>query len=439
MPKEQEKGPKVVVIGGGLGGLVAAIYAARLGCKVTVLEKSQSLGGRARTDEKNGFYTNLGPHALYRGGPGMKILRELGVDPAGGTPRSSGQYAVRSGAKHTFPSGMLSMLITGLFDLPAKLEAARLLASFTRISGSDAMGLTCREWADREITHRDVREFILAVFRLATYANAPDMFSAGVAIEQVKMAVRDNVLYIDEGWQSMVDSLSAEADRAGVMIRKGAKCVAVERDGAGPVSAIRLDSGETIPAERVIVAATPQAVLDLVEPSGSSWLKRSVETMIPVRAACLDVAVSTLPRHNATFALGIDAPLYFSVHSASARLAPDGEAMIHLGKYLAPGDSGSGTAEAELESLLDLIQPGWRTEVVFKRFLPELTVYNAIPAARSGGLAGRPGPEVPDVPGLFIAGDWVGSEGLLADATLASAKVAAEMACTQRIQAAATV
>src|SRR5215472_3973260 len=235
MSLKHDNDSQVVVIGGGLGGLAAAIYAARLGCGVILLEASQFLGGRGRTDSRNGFHSNLGPHALYRGGLGMKILRELGVDPAGGTPRSSGQYAVRSGAKHTFPSGMLSMLITGLFDLPAKLEAARLLASFTRISGSDAMGLTCREWADREITHRDVREFILAVFRLATYANAPDMFSAGVAIEQVKMAVRENVLYIDEGWQSMVDSLAAEADRAGVMIRRGAKCVAVERDGAGPV------------------------------------------------------------------------------------------------------------------------------------------------------------------------------------------------------------
>jgi phytoene dehydrogenase-like protein len=435
---EQENGPKVVVVGGGLGGLAAGTYARRLGGKVTLLEKSQFLGGRARTDEKDGFFTNLGPHALYRGGPGMRILRELGIHPAGGTPKSSGQYAVRRGAKHTFPSGMLSMLITGLFDLPAKFEVARLLASFGRISGSQVMGLTCQEWVETEVTHPDVREFILAVFRLATYANAPDLFSAGVAIEQLKLALKDNVLYIDEGWQSMVDSLAAEADHAGVMIRKGARCVAVERDGTGSVSAVRLDTGEAIAAERVIVAATPQAALDLIQ-GGSPWLKRHAEAAIPVKAACLDVALSTLPRPNATFALGIDAPLYFSVHSASARLAPDGEAMIHLGKYLAPGDSGSGTAEKELESLLDLIQPGWRTEVVFKRFLPELTVYNAIPAASSGGLAGRPGAEVPDVPGLFIAGDWVGSEGLLADATLASAKAAAEMACTQPVKAAATV
>src|SRR5262249_18288514 len=101
MSLNQDCGPQVVIVGGGLGGLAAGIYAARLGCSVTLLERSQFLGGRARTDSRNGFHTNLGPHALYRGGPGMKVLKELGVHPTGGTPRSSGQYAVWRGVKHT--------------------------------------------------------------------------------------------------------------------------------------------------------------------------------------------------------------------------------------------------------------------------------------------------------------------------------------------------
>jgi hypothetical protein len=35
---------------------------------------------------------------------------------------------------------------------------------------------------------------------------------------------------------------------------------------------------------------------------------------------------------------------------------------------------------------------------------------------------------VPDVPGLFVAGDWVGSEGLLADAVFASGRAAGRAA-----------
>ena len=72
------------------------------------------------------------------------------------------------------------------------------------------------------------------------------------------------------------------------------------------------------------------------------------------------------------------------------------------------------------------MQPGWREGVVERRFLPHLTVYHALPTAKDGGSHGRPGPAVPDIGNLYVAGDWVGPDGLLADASLASAKQAAE-------------
>jgi phytoene dehydrogenase-like protein len=81
--------------------------------------------------------------------------------------------------------------------------------------------------------------------------------------------------------------------------------------------------------------------------------------------------------------------------------------------------------ERQLTRFLDALQPGWRASVVRQRFLPDLVVAHALPEAALGGTRGRPGPCVPDVPGLYVAGDWVGPEGLLADASLASARAAA--------------
>ena len=52
---------------------------------------------------------------------------------------------------------------------------------------------------------------------------------------------------------------------------------------------------------------------------------------------------------------------------------------------------------------------------------------NSLPLAAHNGAHGRPGPEVADVKGLYLAGDWVGSEGLLVDASLNSAKEAAAL------------
>jgi hypothetical protein len=37
-----------------------------------------------------------------------------------------------------------------------------------------------------------------------------------------------------------------------------------------------------------------------------------------------------MPDKNTLFALGVDRPLYFSVHSAIAKLAPESGALIHV-------------------------------------------------------------------------------------------------------------
>ena len=77
--------------------------------------------------------------------------------------------------------------------------------------------------------------------------------------------------------------------------------------------------------------------------------------------------------------------------------------MIHVAQYLGDGqDVDSAAVERELEGLLDLTQPGWRQEVVTRRFLPQLVVSPALVTAAQGGTAGRPGPAVPDVPGLWV-------------------------------------
>jgi phytoene dehydrogenase-like protein len=430
----------VAVVGGGVAGLAAAALIARGGRTVRLFEQSHALGGRAQTKHSAGFYINIGPHALYRGGHGIEVLRELGVEPRGSVPSVSGGFAIRDGVKHTFPAGTMSLLTTSLFGLSAKLEAARLLASIGRMDGERLMDTTLRGWIDRTFSHKEVKEFVLAAFRVATYTNAPDLMSAGAAIEQLKKAFAESVLYLDGGWQTLVEGLREAAVRSGVVIETGVKVDAVTRGAAGSVEGLRLADGRLIEGSTVLIASGPSTALRVVENSEQTSMKQWCDS-IPVRAACLDVALSRLPRPKATFALGIDRPLYLSVHSAAARLAPEGGALIQTAKYLPPDDSSSAeSVECELEGLLDLVQPGWREVVVYRRFLPDMIVMNAMPTASGNGTRGRPSPEVADVRGLYVAGDWVGEEGLLVDASLASAKRAAEMiSASQSVSIAAVV
>lgn len=430
---------KVIVIGGGLAGLTAANFAANSGCQVMLFEKSQAVGGRAATSEKSGVLFNLGPHALYRGGQAFKILRELGVEFTGGVPKVDGTLAIDGGRKHSLPGGTLSLMTTSLFGLSAKLEAARALTDLPKIDAATLNHLTVNEWLNKEIRNQDLRRLLAALFRLSTYANDPDRLSASVAVSQFQMALAKSVLYPDGGWQTMVDGLRAKAESVGVKIVAEARVAQIELDETGKVAGVCLSDGSLHSADAVIIAASPGEACALMEGGQKTLLGEWAKKAVPVKAACLDVALERLPEPQATFALGIDRPLYLSVHSAAAKLAPAGKAMIHVAKYLGSENPADPKAvERELEQLLDLVQPGWRELLIERRFLPAMTVVNSMATAEQGGLAGRPGPAVTDIKGLFVAGDWVGADGWLADASVASGKRAAELAASQIYNLAST-
>jgi len=422
---EQRQPVDVAIVGGGLAGLAAAALLARGGRSVTLFERSPALGGRAATHNQGPFKFNQGPHALYRGGPAESVLQELGVQYRGAVPAVSGSYALDRGRRHALPGGFFSLVTTGLLNLPAKFEVARLLGTIGRIDPEPLQRVTVQDWLESRIRHAEVRRLVGALVRVSSYTNCPERMSAGAALLQIQAALTKLVKYLDGGWQVLVDGLQRVALAAGAQIAAGSRVTAVEHDGR--VRGVHLADGTRHEAGAVIIAASPAVTRDLVGgavPRLASWAAEAV----PVKAACLDIGLSRLPQPRARFALGIDRPYYFSVHSAIAQLGPAGTAMIHVAKYLNPSETQDAKEdERELEGVLDLMQPGWRKVLVERRFLPGMVVANAVVTAATGGTRGRPGSAVPEIENLFLAGDWVGPDGMLADASLASAKQAASL------------
>ena len=111
---------EIVVLGRGLAGLTA----------VTIIERSTEIGGRARTSVSDGFYLNQGPHALYTAGPGIKILKELGISYTGQKVTTGGYYAFKKGKKYPIPGSLRQLLTTKLLKgLQSKIEAIRFCIS----------------------------------------------------------------------------------------------------------------------------------------------------------------------------------------------------------------------------------------------------------------------------------------------------------------------
>jgi phytoene dehydrogenase-like protein len=421
---------RISIVGGGLAGLTAAIHAARDGARVTLHERVSELGGRARTHDDGDFHFNMGPHALYAKAAGRAVLDEIGVEPIGAAPPLAGSAARYGGRLHALPSGFVSLLTTGLLSPGEKVELGKLLSTLPKLDAARFDGVSLRRALEEIARNPKVREVIAALVRLSTYTHAVDSMCGGSALRQVQIAFDGGVLYLHGGWGRLVASLRDEAQKQGVEIRTASKVEAVRGSG-GNFEVIA--SGQAEPHDGVVLALPPAAARALLAEAGGpvhETLGDWCEASEPVRAACLELGLSSLPRPKNNFALGIDEPTYFSVHSAVATgLAPAGGALIHCARYLAPKEKPDrAELQRDLESLVDAMQPGWRDRVCSQRLLADLVVTNAVVAADRGGLAGRPGPAVPGCRGLFVAGDWVGPVGQLADAAFASGRAAGKAA-----------
>ena len=392
----------VVVVGAGLAGLTAAVEAARAGSSVRLVEAHQP-GGRAQSDERRGFTFNRGPHALYEGGAARAALVPLGVPLAGSRAPLAGARALRHGSLFTLPTTPRTVMTSDLLPVRSRLAFAKVMTSLPRTATPDLVDLSARGWTEQVTGREDVIEVLQAFIRLSTYASDLDGLSADAAVAQLRLST-GGVTYLDGGWQSLVDGLVKVAHEAGVEVSQGGPVTGLEVDA----TRVRVSVGEgTVIARSVIMA-----------PGGPDDVERLLPGAVlgdlgeKVNATCVDYGL-TAPA-PVSFILGIDEPVYLSQHAPRADLAPPGCAVMCAMRY---GSDGLKAADG-LDSMLALAGVD-SDSVLERRVLASMTVAHAMP--RPGrGLAGRPGIRVPGMPRCFLAGDWVGGVGLLADAAVAS-------------------
>lgn len=407
-------GSTVNIVGGGIAGLIAAVRLARAGAQVCVFESAGAMGGRARTRLADGYCLNQGPHALYLGGAFHRELTELGIPFSGRRTNAPNSQALWKGRMYGLPRGAGSLLTTGLFDAGEKLTYMRVMKGI--VDGATGAG-TFGAWLDSQKLTPRLRASVEALARVTSYTHAPDLVSAAAMLDQIRLGLA-GVMYVDGGWASLVDGLREAARTHEAMLHAGAGVERVMVEGRR--SRVILSDGIEQAADATILAVGPNEAAAMAPAAGS--LKVEAREAKAIRANCLDLALSHWPKEARQFVLGIDQNFYLSLHSGAARLAPEGGAVVHIARYLGPGETPQRDAIGELEDLADTAIPGWRALEVKRQELRGMVVANAVVRADRT----RPGVALADAPGLFIAGDWVGEEGMISDASAASAANAAE-------------
>lgn len=422
----------IAVVGGGVAGLAAAIEAAGTGASVTLHDARETLGGRARTREVGGFLLNEGAHALYVDGAAMAFLRMLGREPAGGVPDPTGGVGVDGRLVGSLPAGPWSVLRTPLLR-GDRLAFGRVFARLARLEPLDFRDVTVTDAVRGLVGDGPASRVVHALFRLATYGNDPDVASADTGIAQLVLGLGNGVRYLDGGWRTIVDALLDEARRRGVRVEPGAKVTAVAPvpGGVEVVTTARRRRHDAV----VLAPGAPRHVAALLGdrvPDAARWAATARASGV----ASFDVGLAGPWGSGPTFALGLDTPMYLSVHAPVARLAPEGRTLVNVSRYLPPDETPDPDRDRRAcEEFLERIRPGWRDDACHVEFHPRLVASTDQPRAAEGGMTARPASTVPGLAGVYVAGDWVGPVGSLADASVASGRAAARLAVAGKVAA----
>jgi phytoene desaturase len=282
---------RIVVIGAGMGGLVAAARLARLGHHVTVCEQNDVIGGKLGTWSERGFTWDTGPSLLtmpevfqeFFRATGDPLERELtlrALDPltryffadGGCVDASSDIDRHCAHLDDAFGSGCGADWRTLFHRTERIFNASRGPFLESPLSGARSLArLALRAPADiRTIaptrTLRDLgRQYLrdprlrMMLDRYATYAGsdprrAPAALSAIAYVEQAFGG-----WHIEGGLHRLGVAVAQRAQECGVRLLLGTEVNAIDR-AASRVSGVRLADGGSLPADIVVANADARQV-----------------------------------------------------------------------------------------------------------------------------------------------------------------------------------
>jgi phytoene dehydrogenase-like protein len=257
----------VIVVGGGPAGLGCARTLHRAGVDVEVIEASDGVGGRVRSDHVDGYTLDRGFQVLFTAYPAA--LRQLDYDALTLKRFDPGAVVCRAARREVIsdpvrdPKAVMASLAARSIPFIDKLRAAVLAAELRSQSVDDVLGgpeetteayLRGRGFTD-DFVQNFARPFFGSIFLADTLETSARAFRF-----DYKMLGEGATVVPAGGMGAISAQLAADLTAAG-RVRLGAKVSAltVASDGEA-VTGVRLQSGETLVGEHVVVAtAAPEA------------------------------------------------------------------------------------------------------------------------------------------------------------------------------------
>ena len=294
---------RVVVVGGGYGGLASAARLAKLGHDVTVLEARDSLGGALGRVERDGFAWDAGAtHTLL-----PAVVRDLFRKSGRPLERELELVPLASLRRHRFEDGVELDLPAGRADQLAAVDAALGAGAGTAWvehvdAFADDWAALRRDYFERPYAreHADAHTRALLASRLTLHKVLRTTFRkderlrllAGTAAVLEGHALRDVPAwvglwsYVEQnfgawtvpgGMAGMADVLAARLATRRVQVELGVRVEdLVVREGR--VRSVRSDAGE-VDADVVVVACDPRQL-----PTLAVHVRRTLPVIPPVVA-----------------------------------------------------------------------------------------------------------------------------------------------------------
>ena len=282
---------KVIIIGGGLGGLFTGAILAKEGVEVEVLEKNGTIGGGLQTFSRGGVSFETGMHLLGGFRPGGNIYRicdyigildDLAVRHVDDDCIDEIHY-LADGATYNIARGPEGFVDSLAARFPAERQGlSDYVAHLYRIANRVDL-FYLRPSSDSVTAHGD--DFFMAADELiAMYVRDPRLRDILGYMNPMYAGVRGhtpayihaliNVLYINgpsrfiDGGMQLADALKRVITRAGGRVSHSTTVVGIDVDESRNITGVVDSKGEHHAASRYISAIHPCALLDML-PAGA--------------------------------------------------------------------------------------------------------------------------------------------------------------------------